>query len=171
MRRRAGMWRRAEALAVGVAVLAAVSGCAYLGKQEPPLTNWEPALSPDGSRLAFESLVDKHLELFVRDLASGSTERLTENKDEDWGPAWSPDGRRIAFGSSRGQNNDIYVLDLGTRDATRVTTDPSDDINPSWGSDGRIYFNSNRSGVWEIYVVEPDGTGLTKLTETPAEGK
>ncbi len=165
------MCRGVEVIALGLAVLVAVGGCSFFGREEPALTNWEPALSPDGTRLAFESLVEKHLELFVRTLATGSTEQLTENKDEDWAPAWSPDGTRIAFASSRANNNDIYVLDLSTREAVRVTTDPGDDINPSWGSDGRIYFNSNRSSVWEIYAVGPDGNGLTKLTETPVKGK
>ncbi|MDD5646106.1 MAG: DPP IV N-terminal domain-containing protein [Candidatus Bipolaricaulis sp.] len=164
------MRRGVGIVVLGLAALVAVGGCSYFGSREPALTNWEPALSPDGTRLAFESLVDKHLELFVRDLATGSTERLTDNADEDWSPAWSPDARRIAFASSRGDNNDVYVLDLGTRDVARLTTDPGDDINPSWGSDGRIYFNSNRSGVWEIYAVNADGTGLVKLTETPSQG-
>jgi TolB protein len=165
------MSRGVRVIALGLAVLAAVSGCSFFGNEEPSLTNWEPTLSPDGTRLAFESLVDKHLELFVRDLATGSTEQLTENKDEDWAPAWAPDGARIAFASNRGDNNDIYILDLSSRQAVRVTTDPGDDINPNWGSDGRVYFNSNRSGVWEIYAVGPDGSGLTKLTETPVKGK
>lgn len=149
-------------------MLVGIAGCTFFGQQEPALTNWEPTLSPDGTRLAFESVVEKHLEIFVRDLATGSTEQLTDNAAEDWSPAWSPDGARIAFASNRDDNNDIYVLDLATRTVARVTTDRRDDINPSWGRDGRIYFNSNRSGVWEIYVVGPDGTGLTKLTETPA---
>ena len=34
---------------------------------------------------------------------------------------------------------------------------------------GRIAFNSNRDGNWEIYVMNGDGTGQTRLTNNPAE--
>ncbi|MDD4902955.1 MAG: hypothetical protein PHX77_00460, partial [Candidatus Bipolaricaulis sp.] len=60
------MRRGVGIVVLGLAALVAVGGCSYFGSREPALTNWEPALSPDGTRLAFESLVDKHLELFVR---------------------------------------------------------------------------------------------------------
>ncbi len=33
--------------------------------------------------------------------------------------------------------------------------------------DGRIAFASNREGNWELYTINPDGTGLTRLTNTP----
>jgi Tol biopolymer transport system component len=145
---------------------ALVGGCSFPGEKEPALTNWEPALSPDGSRLVFETAVNRHLDLFVRDLETGATVRLTQNEDEDWSPTWSPDATRIAFASNRDKNNDIYVLDLATQAVVRLTADAGDDINPTWGNDNRVYFNSNRSGVWEIYSVGPDGTDLTKVTET-----
>ena len=147
-----------------------LGGCSLLGgDQGPALTNWEPAASPDGSRLAYESVVGDHLQIFVRDLASGDAQQLTDNAFEDWSPNWSPDGTKLVFASNRDSNNDVYILDLDTQDTTRLTVDAGDDINPFWSVDGYIYFNSNRSDVWEIYRVSPDGTGLVKITETPKE--
>jgi hypothetical protein len=37
------------------------------------------------------------------------------------------------------------------------------------GENGRIAFESNATGNWEIYSVNPDGTGQTQLTTNPAE--
>jgi TolB protein len=144
-----------------------LGGCSLLGgDQGPALTNWEPAASPDGSKLAYESVVSDHLQIFVRDLGSGTVDQLTNNTADNWSPNWSPDGTSLVFASSQDTNNDIYVLDLATRETTRLTVDAKDDINPCWSVDGYIYFNSNRSDVWEIYRILPDGTGLVKVTET-----
>jgi TolB protein len=126
-------------------------------------------MSPDGTRLAYESVVGDDFELFLRDLTSGAVRQLTDNDDDDWSPSWSSDGTHIAFTSNRGKNVDIYVLDLETSDTVRLTVDNGDDVYPFWGIDDRIYFNSNRSEVWEIYSISPDGAGLVKITETPKE--
>jgi len=143
-----------------------IPGCSFLGGSGPEFTNWEPQLSPDGAKLAYESPVEGSLELFTYDLQTGEEDRLTKNDVDDWSPGWAPDGSRIVFASNRDKNVDIYVLDLATLAVSRVTTDDGDDINPTWGIDGRIYFNSNRTGAWEIYSIDPDGKDLVKITET-----
>ena len=150
----------------GLATLIMASGCSFLGGKGPEYTNWEPQLSPDGTKLAYESPVDGSLELFTRDLETGEEHRLTKNDADDWSPGWSPDGTKLVFASNRDKNVDIYVLDLATLAVSRVTTDDGDDINPHWGIDGRIYFNSNRSGSWEIYSIDSDGENLVKITQT-----
>ena len=157
---------RIIAIIATLAATATISGCSFLGGSGPEFTNWEPQLSPDGAKLTYESPVDGSLELFSYDLQTGEVHRLTKNAVDDWSPSWSPDGTRIVFASNRDKNVDIYVLDLDTLAVSRVTTDEKDDINPTWGSDGRIYFNSNRTGVWEIYSIDPDGGNLVKVTET-----
>ena len=146
------------------AVALLLAGCSFLGGNETDFTYWEPELSPDGRMLVYESVSGKTLDLFMRDLETGEERRLTENDDEDWSPTWSPEGDRIAFASSRDDNVDIYILQLDTRETQHVTSHSGDDINPSWGIDGRIYFNSNRTETWEIYVIDPDGSNLTQLT-------
>jgi len=155
--------------AIGLCALLGIAGCSLLGDQGPDFTFWEPELSPDGTTLAYESQAGDSLELYLRDLATNVERRLTENEVDDWSPSWSPDGDRIAFASSRDKNADVYVIALDSLEEHRLTTNESDDINPSWGVDGRIYFNSNRTDTWEIYVVDPDGSNLTKLTGEIAE--
>ena len=151
---------------VGTLLLAA-AGCTLLGGGESvELTYWEPALSPDGTTLVYESPVDDQLELYTQDVATGTTRRLTENDGDDFSAIWSPDGTAIVFASGRDDNYDIYVLLIDDLTMTRVTTDEASDINPFWGNDGRIYFNSDRTDTWELYSVNPDGTDLARITGT-----
>jgi Tol biopolymer transport system component len=155
---------RARFAILGLCGVACIAGCSFLGDQGPKFTYWEPELSPDGRTLVYESIAGETLELYALDLATDEERRLTENDVEDWSPSWSPQGDRVAFASSRDKNVDIFVLSLDTLDASRLTTHEGDDINPSWGVDGRIYFNSNRSDVWEVYAIDPDGSNLTRIT-------
>ena len=147
----------------GVCLLA-VSGCGLFGGDETEYTYWEPALSPDGTTIAYESTAESSLELFTLDLSTNIERQLTVNEHPDWSPDWSPDGTRIVFASSRDENVDIYMLDLANLEVVRLTTHEADDINPDWGIDGAIYFNSNRSDTWEAYPIDPDTLVLRKLT-------
>ncbi len=156
---------RIVGLAAGAVLLAALAGCTFFGGGEEEYTHWEPALSPDGRLLAYESPAGDSLELFVRDLQSEEVQRLTTNEHPDWSPTWSPNADRLAFASSRDDNVDIYVIDLADLDVVRLTTHEDDDINPNWGSDGLVYFNSNRSGAWEVYTIDPTDKTLVKITQ------
>lgn len=152
--------------ALALVVLVLVGGCGFLQKKGLELTNWEPVLSPDGTRIAFESPGEKGFEIYMRDLESGTITQLTQNEVDDWAPSWSPQGDRLVFSSSHEKNVDLYIIVLETLTVNRLTTHEGDDVNPFWGANGKILFNSNRSGVWEIYMIAPGGTDLTKVTET-----
>ena len=95
---------------------------------------------------------------------------MTFNETADWSPTWSPDGDRIAYASVTGegddQNVDLYVIDLATLEIERLTTHGKVDVNPHWAVDGHIYFNSDRSGAWEIYSIDPETKTLTIITDS-----
>ncbi len=150
-------------IAAGV-VLLLITGCDFFGGQEETYTYWEPSVSPDGSKIAYESTADSSIELFTLDLTTNAERQLTNDEYTDWSPVWSPDGSRIAFASSRDKNVDIYLLDVDTLGIVRLTTHEADDINPDWAADGLIYFNSNRSDAWEIYSINPDTLDLRKVS-------
>ena len=45
----------------------------------------------------------------------------------------------------------------------------NNDFSPTWSPDGsRIAFDSERDGNLEVYVMNADGTGQTRLTDNPA---
>ena len=76
------------------------------------------------------------------------------------GPAWSRDGTRLAFE----RNGAIAVIDAAGRNLRRLGARRSDDYSPTWSPHGRIAFMSDRTGDWDIYGMNADGTAVTNLT-------
>ncbi len=67
----------------------------------PVAALYTPAWSPDGKSIVFSGLAGGITDLFVLDLATGATRRLTNDAFADLEPAWSPDGNTIAFATDR----------------------------------------------------------------------
>lgn len=57
----------------------------------------QPRWSPDGTRLAYVSAVDRDAQILVRWMDSGATARVTNLTQAPGGISWSPDGTRLAF--------------------------------------------------------------------------
>jgi TolB protein len=69
-----------------------------------------PAVSPDGTHIAFMSHRDGNWEIYLVSLQGTALQRLTSNGANDGLPAWSPDGRSIAFGSDRNGHWAIWIM-------------------------------------------------------------
>ena len=82
-----------------------------------------PAVSPDGTRIAFESNRDGNFEIYVMDVSGANVTRLTNDAASDMAPAWSPDGRRIAFTSDRDNraSADVYIMNADGSGVERLT--------------------------------------------------
>ena len=81
-----------------------------LGTVGPEGSYSNPALSPDGTKLAV-GVVDPKLgtrDIWVYDLKRGTGSRLTFDPADDLGPTWSPDGSHVMFISDRKGQRDIY---------------------------------------------------------------
>lgn len=147
--------------------------------QVPPTPTPEPppqAAGPSTGRLAFTSNRDGNPEIYVADLAAGTTRRITNNPANEWLADWSPDGTRLAFTSNRRDGNyDTWTTDSSGGDAQIwVSTDAWDEY-PSWSPDGqRLAFASTAQteGVpnSEIFVRQANGD-LQRLTFTQAENQ
>jgi hypothetical protein len=80
-------------------------------------TEREPAVSPDGTTLAFSADSDGTFQLYVVPLPAGAVRQLTHHQGGAVTPAWSPDGKQVAFSSgmslfvigSDGQNERAVV--------------------------------------------------------------
>ena len=78
----------------------------------------EPAWSPDGRKIAFQSkrgfVVGQRMgngEIYVMNADGSGKRNLTRNPAQDGRPSWSPDGRRIAFVSNRdGRRLEAHVM-------------------------------------------------------------
>ena len=102
-------------------------------------------------------------------------------------PAWSPDASRLAYSTvsrsiydktakspllhSSGET--IYVIDIDGRNKLRLTNEDSSSFAASWSPDDRIFFCSDRKGIYNIWSVKPskynfaaDATS-TEITKNP----
>jgi Tol biopolymer transport system component len=83
-----------------------------LGEIGQPGPYRNPAVSPDGTRIAIEALdfQNRTQDIWLIELAPGGASRFTFDPHNDIWPVWSPDGARIAFGSDRQAGEfDLYT--------------------------------------------------------------
>jgi len=107
----------------------------------------DPALSPDGTRLAFSKL-DRDAgtqDVWILDLTRNVQTRLTFAGAAD-DPVWSPDGTRLTYA----QDGNLYVRSAsGVGDPEQITDSKADDCTHAWSADGRFltWSRSNDDGV------------------------
>jgi dipeptidyl aminopeptidase/acylaminoacyl peptidase len=72
---------------------------------------------------------------------------------------------KIALTVWDGNDNEIHAINPDGTGDTPLTNNSADDNGPAWSADGKkILFNSNRTGVGAIWVMNADGTGQTQVT-------
>lgn len=141
---------------------AAIDGSGEVRLTTDPGVDAAPDWSPDGTKIAFHSDRDGDFDVHVMSADGSDQVRLADIAGDDAVPDWSPDGSRIAFRSDPdGGSTEIYVMDADGSDVTLLVDGGADD--PDWSPDGgRIAFQ--RAG--DIWIVDADGTGETRLTAT-----
>ncbi len=139
-----------------------------------PIDDVQPAVSPDGRRIAFVSnrQAADHTaydEIYVMSIDGADVRQLTSAAQVSSGPkaayepAWSPDGRQIVFRRGEGAKADLWVLDIATGHLTRLLTayekGPAGyDAQPSWSPDGsEIAFVKGFGRAADIWVYHLDG--------------
>jgi len=141
------------------------SGQANLTKDKR--SNWGATWSPDGKHILFNSARDGRPHLYIMNPDGSGLRRLCPNSNlwEEYAD-WSPDGTKIAFTSNVGTTSwVIYVMNADCTGLKQVTQGPGEDGGPRWSPDGKkIAFTSNRTGHAEIYLMNADGSRLTRLT-------
>lgn len=131
------------------------------------MSNTQPALSPDRTRIVFSSNRgdrDGNFDIFVMDADGGTPRRLTTEPGTDGEPVWTPDGASIVFTSSRTGAPQLYVISADSGDARPLTTAPAGNLAAAVSPDGRtVAFVSLRDGGPRVYRIGMDGTGEARV--------
>ncbi len=119
----------------------------------------QPAWSPDGRSIAFQSYRDGTWRIWTVGADGSNLTPITSGPFDDREPHWSPDGSTIAFASDRSGTYDIWLLNVATREVRQLTKDPANDYFPAWAPDGRqIAFVSTRTSAPGVYAIGLDGS-------------
>jgi Tol biopolymer transport system component len=121
-----------------------------------------PALSPDGRWLAYDSRKSGRDEVYVQPFPDLDKGIWQVSIDGGVNPTWSPDGERLYF--SQNPNNDIFEVDLATRPAftaglPRQAASPAaraGTVRPSGfavGSDGRLLVVAGASAGGDLRLI------------------
>jgi tricorn protease len=132
--------------------------------------------TPDGKAVLFRSTRDGYArtdcKLYTVPAAGGGATALP--MPISGAGHFSPDGRQIVYSPlwrdfrsekryQGGWANDLYIFDLEHTALTRVTDDPRSDRDPMWiGS--AVYFNSDRSGVFNLYRYDVQTRQTAQIT-------
>jgi TolB protein len=142
----------------------------------PGLGAINAAVSPDGRRIAFTSLVNGWLQIFVANSDGTGVTRLTNGNVDDDEPVWSPDGTRIAFqrwDTSVGGQADIVVMNADGSGQQVLTADHgrTNQSDPAWSAqpnEGEFIMYSSQtndaSGQAHLWRMRPDGSEKVQLT-------
>ncbi len=131
--------------------------------------------SPDGKTIYFNSARDGNIEVYSMRSDGTNQKRLTFEPGFDVFPNGSPDGKKIVFSSNRDGDEELYTMNPDGSNQTRLTTSPRVDRSPNWSPDSKQIvwwstreFNpgSTTSTNSEIFKMNADGTGLTRLTNS-----
>jgi serine/threonine protein kinase/Tol biopolymer transport system component len=130
-----------------------------------------PNISPDGSKIAFQSNRSGGSEVWVCNADGSNAVQLTSYGILATGtPRWSPDGKLIAFDSRVGGEANIYTVDPNGGVAHKLSIDIHGNNMPSWSHDGRwIYFvngeDARESAIWKVSSA---GGHAIRIAETEA---
>src|SRR3989442_480906 len=126
-------------------------------------TAFEPAFSPDGSRIAYAS--QRHI--YVVDADGTNTTRLTYAPSTDGHPQFTPDGTAVVFQSDRTARSQIFVHPLSGSEPTQLTQEPTVNSQPAISPDGEtIAFVSSRDGGANVWLMSKDGSNQRAFTKS-----
>jgi len=126
-----------------------------------------PAISPDGTRIAFSRCVHgAELRIWVAPLEDLSdATMLTTGEHGLWdhvGAAWSPDGRTLSYSA----HGDLWTVSADGGTPRQVMRSRAGATESAWSSDGRhIYFDSWRDGALALWRVSAVGGEAQRVTQ------
>lgn len=144
---------------------------------DPDFSDWGPAWSPDGRRIAYDSNRRVGLALWLMN-ADGSGQQILTNGHGEY-PAWSPNGRQLVYAG--GDYFDIWIVNADGSNDHAITSSAAYDMGPAWSPDGAwiayhtqadAFPNVGEAGMgpeMEIHLVRTDGSDDHRITKDGIE--
>ena len=128
------------------------------------------AWRPDGKKVSYAVDDFEQVEIWIMDSDGSGGQLLVGEVAPITSHSWSPDGKRIAFVSSE---HGICILDLASQTMTELTSETlHDERDPDWSPDGSMLaFSASDGQNQDIYAINIDGSGLTRITSHEARDK
>jgi Tol biopolymer transport system component len=156
----------------------AVANALLTEKRSDGTLHLAPALSPDGSQVAYFSEKDFYfVDLYLADGNTGKVKRrilksgVSSNYETyrfiNSQANWSPDGKYLAFAAKRGARDDIVIVDVErNKQVKRIELKLSGVTTPAWSPDGQqLVFTGYDGGLSDLFVVDREGNRLRRLTQ------
>ena len=126
----------------------------------------DPAVSPDGTRVAYFEYTDGTMNLVTIGLDGSDKQRLTNFADGTWMQTvdWSPDGTQLVFAIFRNFEQNLYTINADGSGLSAITWDQWEELDAHWSTDGHIYFSAEPDGIFNIYRYDPETKGVEQVT-------
>lgn len=129
-----------------------------------------PAFSPDGTKIAFESMEHDGWEsdknrLFVIDLTTGERTDISAAWDQSCATlAWDASGENIYLTSCQHGTTQIYRAHIADKTFTQITRGQHDYESVATAGDHLIGMRHSMSAPNDIYAIDPDSGVETQLS-------
>lgn len=130
-------------------------------------TAQRPRWSPDASQIAYQAQAEGTTGLFVYDLATRVSRRISRGTAFDMRPAWHPSGERIVYSSdATGTGFDLWEVDLQSGLHWRLSAHDGDETDAAWSYDGRDLVYIHRRGDQSALILRRHGKSEETLLTT-----
>jgi TolB protein len=122
-------------------------------------SNFSPAASPDGAKVAMILDKDGWVDVYVADADGSHLQRLTKTPEDDSSPCWSPDGQWICFATKiKGRRLLAKVPAAGGEVQVISTAGAPNPTEPDWSPDGKWIAFTSQTSEFDICVMPADGS-------------
>ena len=132
---------------------------------------WSPRFSPDGRRVAYAAVApgSDEADVWITDVRSGLTQRLTTGGNDNTDPQWSPDGTSIAFSGPAPGGKDISLQRLTGGPPRLLLRRPGDQWPTDWvrGANTVLFTDVAPSGELDVWIQPTDGGAARPYLSAP----
>ena len=158
---------------VGAADIYAITPGSPATRVTTSTSSADPAVSPDGSKVAFISAdPGEPYQVFVVNADGTGRRQVTTSSPAKSQPAWSPDGTRIAyvansFDVDAQTDPEIWSISASGTGAIQITANTVSDTSPAWSPGGTRIAFVRGFDVWVMAAAGGTETNLTPNIGTP----